>query len=377
MDFTISSVITTCVFVSILALIFIALFKNDLILKSIGPQCMIIVFVAIIIRMFVPFEFGYTHSIRVEEVLPVIRRILTASAFVGNHKIQVWQILCLIWGIGIIVSIVHKFISYYRVKHYISLFPQTQWEKLCEQYDFEFTGYGDISEVRLFFCEAAKAPCVMGVIKPYLFVPDLSYEKEQLRYIIMHELMHVKNHDIVWKILIDVLCTVFWWNPVFGYLKKELFRLIEMHNDMEIISVLPEEEQVQYMECLKDVALRLSGKEVAFGVPFSISDFNELKRRMLLIADKNKFNRWKQALVVAVMGIGLFVSTAFILEPHSLLSEEEAGGIPLTADNTYLIINQDSYDVYVDGMYLFNTDDLTPFPGVKIYESLEDVPKAD
>lgn len=377
MYLTISSVVTTCLLVSCLALIFVVLFKSNWLLESIGPGCMIAVFVVIIVRMFVPFEFWYTHSIRVEDVLPTIRRMLVATISIGPYEIHVWRILCVIWALGIIASFGHKVVSFRQVARCVSRFPQVQWSEIGEKYGLKLEAYGDLSKTRLVISETVNSPCVIGLLKPCLLVPRLSFEKDHLRYIIMHELMHVKNKDILWKILVDLLCTMFWWNPIFGYLKKELFRLIEMRNDMVIISRLSGEEQVRYMECLKEVALNLPKKEVSFGVAFSISDYYELKRRMQLIAGTNRFSRCKQVVVIVMMCIGLFASSAIIFEPHTLLSEEEAGGIPVTAENTYLIINQDSYDVYIEGEYFFSTDDLSPFPGVKIYKSLEEVSQND
>ncbi len=49
----------------------------------------------------------------------------------------------------------------------------------------------------------------------------------------------------------------------------------------------------------------------------------------------------------------------------------------MTDDNTYLIKNGDQYEVYIDGVYIFKTDDLAPFKNVKIYNNSQEVDTND
>ena len=144
---------------------------------------------------------------------------------------------------------------------------------------------------------------------------------------------------------------------------------------MRIVSSFSEEKKIEYMECLKNAVVQLAGKDITFGVSFSRSDFKELRRRLKLVAEKEKYCRWQQVTMYILACFCLVMSTTIIFEPYKLPTEDGVEVVSLTASNTYLIINENQYDVYFDGMYLFTTDDLAPFQGVNIYKSIEEAIK--
>lgn len=373
MHLSISSILTVCMFISIVALVLLRIFKSDSVIKQIGPNCMIVILLMVVFRMLFPLEFWFTYNVRVEELLPELRMVLKYPVLTMPFKVTVWHVLCMIWGLGIVGNLLYKIFFYHKILRYVSLLPKHAWE--IEELQGCFDKKGTLTKINVAYSKDCKTPFLIGVRNPCVVLPEFSFEEQQIKHIVLHEMMHIRYKDIVWEVIIDFLCTIFWWNPVFKYLKKELFRLIEMRNDMRVVSWLSEEERVQYMECLKDVAVQTPGKNVMYGVSFSENDFEELKKRMKLIAYKEKFNLWKQILGIVCACVCIFMTTTVVFEPFKPLDEEEAGGIPLTADNTYLIINGDQYDVYINGEYLFTTDDLSSFPGINIYKSTEEAEK--
>ncbi len=64
MDLTISSVFTTSLFTSVLILFFCFCFHRDRVVRSVGPDCMIVVLLAAMLRMCIPFEFYCRGIIR-------------------------------------------------------------------------------------------------------------------------------------------------------------------------------------------------------------------------------------------------------------------------------------------------------------------------
>lgn len=231
-----------------------------------------------------------------------------------------------------------------------------------------------MGDVKVIINEKVASPYLIGLRNPYLILPVMEYGSEQLYYIISHELMHIKSKDIVWKFLIDLLCTAFWWNPIFLHLKKELFHLIEIRNDKRIAAELSEEGKISYMDCLYNTALQLSGKDILFGVAFSKSDVKELKQRIQLLASDRKVCRWQQIVFSICAGVTVLATTMIIFEPYSDDAEE---GITADADNTFLLQNGDQYDVYFGGRYVYTTDDIRGYEDVKIYNNLEELEKND
>lgn len=372
MSITISSVLTMCILNSMLIFILCIIFKNVMILKKLGPQFGIVILLVVIVRMFVPVEPPYAFSIRIQDTFVVARRFFSHKLFLKPFEIKVWNILLFIWMFGVVCGFIYRLWIYLRLIICASLFPVTPWDSICETYQLDKNEFEDLKNLNIICSDLFEAPYLFGVKKIYFILPKMAYDKEQVRYILRHELMHVRDHDIAWKILVDLLCTFFWWNPIFWYLKNELFQLIEIKNDMRIVADLSEKDRIVYMECLTNTAAQLAGKDIVFGLAFSKNDHKELKRRLKLIASSGNVSKPQQIVMALISLFALFMTSAIVFEPYSYDMDE---GIPLTNENTFLIEDDGQYEVYFQGEYLFSTDDLTPFWDVKIYKNIEEVYK--
>lgn len=376
MDITISSVTTMCLLNSVLITIVCLLFRTDFIMKKLGPKCMILVFLTIVVRMFLPLEFPFTYSLRIEDILTPLRRIFTYGILKDPVELLVWHGLIVIWVVGIVFFLIQKSVVYGRCLRTISLLEEQSWEDICARYQFDITGYEDLRKIRFVFGKYFTSPYLLGLGKHYLVMPEKEYSNEEFRYIVLHELMHVRNKDILWKVLIDLLCVAFWWNPIIYWMKRELSRLIEMRNDMQIFSVLEEDQKVGYMKCLKSTAEELAGRDMAFGVSFNRSDLKELEKRMKMMLTDGRYSRSLQVTLAILIGVLLLGTSAVVLEPFSTDKIEEELTI-LSDSNTYLVANDGKYDVYVDGEYFFSTSDIESFRDVEIYNNLEEVKEDD
>lgn len=370
MNLSITSIVTACLLNSILIFCICILAKKDGIICRMGPECMIFIMLIMILRMFFPFEFSYTYSIRIEDTLSFIMIFFQYPVFSGGVKITVWDVMMAVWGIGAVWGLICSIWRYRSILQYTSLLPEKKWETVLERYHLNRAEFEGLDKVKLIYSGGFSSPCIVGIRHPCLILPEANYQKKQFYYIILHELMHVKNRDIVWKVLIDLLCIMFWWNPVFRYLRKELFQLIEMRNDMRIVARLSEEEEIEYMEALRDTAVQARGKEFDFCVSFKRRKDDELKRRMKLLKGR-KFCRWQQVMLCFFTFGMMFFSSAVIIEPYTL-KYVEGEGEWLTSENTYLVRNGDKYDVYVYGEYAITVEDTEGFEGVTIYNTLEE-----
>lgn len=371
MNLSIESVLTMCILCSILLLMLCLISKIDVVMEAVGADCLTVLLFVGIIRMFFPLESSYTYSIYIEDVLMPLREGIRYAVLVKPVEIRVWQILLAIWLGGCIVCLLKKIVTYRQFMRFIRMMPELNWETLCAEYGLEPGRYADMERVRIVRSGLIQVPYIVGIRNFYLALPETRYEQEEFRYIVLHEMMHVKNKDTIWKMLIDLLCSVFWWNPALSYVKRELFQIVEIRNDEHILSMLTEEEAVSYMKSLATVAVKLRGKDRSFGLGFSKSNVKELNRRMRLMRSNNQTKRFMQVLLSFIMCALLLFTGLVIIEPYSLEGAGD-GGIAITSENAVLIKNGEVYEVYVSGKYIFTTEDLLGFDGIKIYESMEE-----
>lgn len=313
---TVASILTISVLDSILALLLCLLFRNRRVAWKIGPGCMLAVLLSVVIRTFFPLEFWYTKAVFIEDVLLGLIRILSYPVWnLGGFELQVKHCLVGIWLLGILTTLGLWYRSYRNYARYLSVCPELSWERLSRQYELGRKDYKGIEQVKLVVDGNSGFPHVFGIKKKYLVLPDIPFQRQQIHYILLHELMHVQKRDIVWKLLIDILCVGFWWNPVFWYLRKELNELLEIRNDKHLTEYFQKEEKVCYMKCLLEVAEQFIQKKEPFSLAFGKGELKDLERRIRMLAGSRKTNRFPQVTVSVLVIVILLLNSAVVFKP--------------------------------------------------------------
>ena len=202
---------------------------------------------------------------------------------------------------------------------------------------------------------------------PIILIPIDIYEEKDLRYIFYHELMHWKERDIWIKLLISLLCCVFWWNPCSYLLKLDLSETLEMRCDQSVSRLLTDDEKHEYVDVLKKTFNSLPTKEKGSRFrlfSFGISEFaagpeehTAYKRADLVLNTpyQQKYNRIIPV-VTLIITIAVFIfSYSFIIQPHYDAPENEIITDNVTeevsSDNAYLVENSDgTYTLYIDNV---------------------------
>lgn len=68
--------------------------------------------------------------------------------------------------------------------------------------------------VRLAVCPKVTSPMMTGIFSPVVLLPREDYDEETLRFILRHELVHLKRRDILYKQLMLLATAVNWFNPL-------------------------------------------------------------------------------------------------------------------------------------------------------------------
>jgi beta-lactamase regulating signal transducer with metallopeptidase domain len=79
----------------------------------------------------------------------------------------------------------------------------------------ERLGYRRIVRTRL--TSEVSTPCLAGVVRPVLLLPERECEDMRsgdLRAILAHELAHARNHDLAWNLAAHVASILLWFHPL-------------------------------------------------------------------------------------------------------------------------------------------------------------------
>ena len=208
---------------------------------------------------------------------------------------------------------------------------------------------------------AVQIPCCIGVVNKRILLPAKEYSEQELYYIILHEYMHLKNNDVLAKLLINIICALYWWNPLVYLLRKDMQQSLEIRCDGQVSKRLDSISKSNYLavmlEEFKDNCSTDERKRYYNSVmPLFEEHSEKLIERFQLVSDRKNGTSIKGNVVAMVIAVCLLlVSYSFILQSKYECPIEEIE----TSENSFSVNNDDSYIVFRNGEYILHSGQKT------------------
>ncbi|MDT8398837.1 MAG: M56 family metallopeptidase [Pseudomonadales bacterium] len=192
--------------------------------------------------------------------------------------------------------------------------------------------------IRILLSEQADTPfstLVLGsrhIVMPY----SLLASYENFRMAIKHELQHLRNGDLGWVILMEMIRLLCSWNPFAWMWRNEFDCLQEFACDEVLVNERRLGSQT-YGHCLLAVAASMSRNRlpaISNMVPkFSLwrDAQSQLKRRVLMLYSNrnNRFSTLKSLVWALVLSAGVSGATLLVFTQHSQAQEARREYLPL------------------------------------------------
>lgn len=107
-----------------------------------------------------------------------------------------------------------------------------------------------VSAPEMIVCEAISTPAVTGLFRPTLLLPHEGYDLNELRYILRHELCHLKRRDMLLKLVLLAANAMHWFNPVVYLMLRQADEDIELACDSAATDGLELPERAAYSRTL-------------------------------------------------------------------------------------------------------------------------------
>lgn len=167
--------------------------------------------------------------------------------------------------------------------------------------------------VNLYISNTASVPFTSGIIKPFIFLPqnfmDLPESGKSLS--LRHELEHIRRGDNLWNILVNLCCSLFWFNPLIWVFANwyRIFR--EKSVDEKIVK--SGVAAADYAHLLVNVAAQVNRQPGFIVNAVLISKVSSLKDRIIsiLYTDKNEKSckpANKAGILVILIAAAVFVA---------------------------------------------------------------------
>ena len=358
------SIISCLFWGSLLILFYSLLWRSKKFKEVVGVRGMLVLYYLCIIQLLIPVSATWQKHIVIPYALNQIFRVFhrTIIAY-DSAEISIGQMLLFIWLAGIAVKFICLSVGYARNDQVLKQLPHRQIprKELSEQMGIEVP-----SQITIYRCNGITVPFSFGVLRKRILIPDQPYTAQELKYIILHERIHLEKGDHYLALLTDLLCVIYWWNPCIYLLKKEVEQSMEMRCDSEVIRGMERDEVADYMTTLLTIfrGRNRSGVWRGLGLLGTGNGLrSELKRRFAMLENDpgQKTYTWGVRLVVAGFAFMMvLIANSLVIAPYFLpdlddLNIGTGSGDVFDMDEVYIMAPDTCIYQVEDGTYFLET----------------------
>ncbi len=146
----------------------------------------------------------------------------------------------------------------------------------------------------------AASPMIIGFIKPVMVLPCDEYSEEDIRFIVRHELIHLKRGDVYVKLLCVFANALHWFNPLIWIMRREMTVDMELSCDEGVIKGADINIKKAYTETLMSSLRRQSSKRSSLTTQF-YGGKGTMKKRFTNILGKGGKKNGIAVLIIAVV----------------------------------------------------------------------------
>lgn len=350
MQVSLFTIVMTIIWSSVLIIVFYILRKKLMVFEACSITGIIAIYLFCAVRMLLPVELPWTKVVSGGIVWNSLHTITSATINLSDSiSFNIGQALLLIWIVGFLYKIAKIGINYFHLfKDIAAISKEIVNNPICEA-----------SRIQVFKSEQMRFPFAAGILDRVIILPNRKYTEKQERYILLHEISHHKNKDIIVKLFINILCAIYWWNPFVYLLKKDINQSLEIRCDQAVVKSLDKNERAEYLSVI------LEEFKNSIGILSSPNEYimelfghkeAALVERFGLVANGNYSSKtWKKILVIVSFTIILIGSYSVVIQSSFDAPELEEGTYYYDETNSYILLHK-------DGTYSL----ITPYDAIEI-----------
>lgn len=370
MNFTLGTLCSNILWTSVLLVAFTFFFHKPVKASKLDIYVPIVSCAIVAARLLLPFEWGFTRTIPIAGIHSHFAGAAHQALFyIDTAEITSIVILYALSALGFIVLLVRLHIAQKMYARYAKALATES----IQQYTNRF---GRTHSIRCVVDPNSTGAIAFGLFSPTIVMPGLPLSAKDRRLIICHEMQHIKNGDLWIKLAIEIVCLLYWWNPLIKLLRNRMDVSLESRVDNDVMALLNEEDKVSYLECILNMSKQdnVTGTTPSLAAGFISRKGVSLRSRFDSMLNENQ-SRVLSRLFVMVMLIVTLGTTFVVLEPSSTpddVRKESYGASDF--DDAYLVkLSENDYMLYMDGAPIGSLTDPSMLPPMKIYKRMEEI----
>ncbi len=218
------------------------------------------------------------------------------------------SVLMGLWGIGVVYFFARMGAGFYLLGRLRSESVPVSDEDVLRSFAVCRSEMGVTREVALRQSNRSVGPLTCGVLSPVVVLPKeaTDWSEDRLRAVLLHELAHVRRGDLPARILGQVVCALFWINPLAWLAARRMATERELAcDDMVLVRGF---DAPSYAEHLVAIAGRIQSVatryQPALGMARRVGLEDRIARLLRARVNRRGFSRTQGALLLAAV-VGL------------------------------------------------------------------------
>lgn len=312
-----------------------------------------------VLRCLIPVEFEGTYNVNVWNIYPEIFAFLKIKLFFGIRVMHLIFILTLLTGFVFLIKQVRIIICQVNFNRSLRLLPKN--ERITRIAAKAAEAVNCSADIDVFVANLFPTPIMTGFIHPVVLIPESTTEMTDLEieYILRHEIAHYKGGDTWYKLAIQILVCLLWWNPAVYLLRLSVSQLLELRCDSRACHFLSSKERFDYSAVLlKSIrnTLNTPKKMISSGFVGNFDSLYTKQRIKVLMAPVVPKRSALATILIACICVLLYVgSYSFIVQPAYTPSdvENDSSMVTITPETAWLVpTDNGQYELWVNGAYV-------------------------
>ena len=309
------------------------------------------------VRLFFSIDIcGISHTIGIKILYPELCRFMRGKIGFLSH----FSVLFLISLLGSFLILVQKSLSYISFIKLIKEIRPIEYIRVKK--------YKKVKKIPILKVDSIEDPFIVGIKNPYIIIPNIDEETKKI--VLLHEVGHYIKRDLFLKCFFEILCLLYWWNPLVYIVRYYFSNILEIRNDLIVCNELSEIEKIHYVEILlkmsRTKALKRRGTLSFFNGSF-------LKIRISSILNEEQKKQadldWYNCSFDKDGVYGCEVNKAY-----DFLKDKKVKKRPIVADlklhapyfeeddivkkNNFFVKTENGYELYMNGTYIGTLDEI-------------------
>jgi len=319
------------------------------------------------VRLFTPVDHYAIYNLESDTVLPAVINFLRREIFSG---LAIGWVILGVWILGTLI---------YAVRIAISLRRDALSRAGIENEDNEGVEGAARAmgiEYSVVVSRQISVPHVAGALRPTIYLPQMELDVQQWRYVLAHEMQHIRSKDLLLKLIYLAVSAIFWWNPITHIFTRELDAMLELRCDSKVTAAMNEDEKTDYLETMLRIARQVKRpapekRELRAGFLAPVSNAKQRFENVLEF-DAAKYRAARSIISFAILLV-FALSYFVVIQPSFDPPPEDLEGTwDVNPDTSFILHVDGEYKLYIEGQYYdtFTVEDLDqdPFCDLPIYE---------